>query len=110
MCALIRPKEKTLYIAWVGDSQALIANQGRVLQCVEPHKPCREVIYLISFCLLVLLLLIFLQDEKNRIEQEGGLVIFWGTWRVNGQLAVSRAIGNKSSKKMYFLFVITVKL
>lgn len=36
----------------------------------------------------------FLQDEKNRIEQEGGVVIFWGTWRVNGQLAVSRAIGD----------------
>ncbi|KAF2894096.1 hypothetical protein ILUMI_12071, partial [Ignelater luminosus] len=73
VCALLRHKEKTLYIAWVGDSQALLVSPGRVLQCVQPHKPCRE-------------------DEKNRIEQEGGCVIYWGTWRVNGQLAVSRAI------------------
>ena len=34
-----------------------------------------------------------LQDEKCRIENLGGAVIHWGTWRVNGQLAVSRAIG-----------------
>ncbi len=33
------------------------------------------------------------QDEQSRIEDLGGSVIFWGTWRVNGQLAVSRAIG-----------------
>ena len=33
------------------------------------------------------------QDEKQRIEGLGGSVIYWGTWRVNGQLAVSRAIG-----------------
>ena len=34
-----------------------------------------------------------LQDERERIEHMGGCVMFWGTWRVNGQLAVSRAIG-----------------
>ena len=33
------------------------------------------------------------QDERSRIENLGGAVIHWGTWRVNGQLAVSRAIG-----------------
>ena len=33
------------------------------------------------------------QDEKERIERLGGSVVHWGTWRVNGQLAVSRAIG-----------------
>lgn len=26
------------------------------------------------------------------------MVIFWGTWRVNGQLAVSRAIGSYIEK------------
>lgn len=41
--ALLRPKEKTLYVAWVGDSQALLVNQGRVLQIVNPHKPSRQV-------------------------------------------------------------------
>lgn len=35
-----------------------------------------------------------LQDEKERISNLGGEVIFWdGAYRVNGQLAVSRAIG-----------------
>lgn len=38
--------------------------------------------------------MIFLsQDEKERITAGGGTVMYWGTWRVNGQLAVSRAIG-----------------
>ncbi|XP_050304979.1 titin-like isoform X2 [Anthonomus grandis grandis] len=77
--ALLRPKEKTLYIAWVGDSQALLVNQGKVLQCVNPHKPSRE-------------------DERQRIEKAGGCVMLWGTWRVNGQLAVSRAIGDADYK------------
>lgn len=36
---------------------------------------------------------ISLQDERERIEDMGGCVLYWGTWRVNGQLAVSRAIG-----------------
>lgn len=34
------------------------------------------------------------QDEKSRIEALGGVVLYMGTWRVNGNLAVSRAIGN----------------
>ncbi|XP_066247758.1 uncharacterized protein [Euwallacea similis] len=77
--ALLRPKEKSLYIAWVGDSQALLVKQGKILQCVNPHKPCRE-------------------DERARIEKAGGCVMHWGTWRVNGQLAVSRAIGDADYK------------
>ena len=32
-------------------------------------------------------------DERMRIEQAGGCVLNFGGWRVNGQLAVSRAIG-----------------
>lgn len=41
---------------------------------MEPHKPERE-------------------DEKQRIEALGGCVIWFGAWRVNGTLSVSRAIG-----------------
>lgn len=37
---------------------------------------------------------VHLQDEKQRIEALGGCVIWFGTWRVNGSLSVSRAIGN----------------
>ncbi|KAK9889751.1 hypothetical protein WA026_007133 [Henosepilachna vigintioctopunctata] len=79
VCALLLPKEKTLYIAWTGDSQAVLVSQGKVKQCVRPHKPDRE-------------------DERLRIEKEGGVVIHWGIWRVNGQLGVSRAIGDAQYK------------
>lgn len=34
-----------------------------------------------------------LQDEKKRIEELGGCVVWFGVWRVNGSLSVSRAIG-----------------
>ena len=46
---------------------------------MDPHKPDRP-------------------DEKARVEGLGGTVILWGTWRVNGQLAVSRAIGDGDYK------------
>ena len=34
-----------------------------------------------------------IQDEKKRIEDIGGCVVWFGAWRVNGSLAVSRSIG-----------------
>lgn len=40
------------------------------------------------------LIFFLLQDEKDRVEKMGGTVIYFGMWRVNGHLAVSRAIGN----------------
>ena len=49
---------------------------------------------------LIVFIILSFQDEKNRIESLGGAVIHWGTWRVNGQLAVSRAIG-KVFKTIY---------
>lgn len=56
VCALHRQKEKTLYIAWVGDSQALLVSQGQFRQCVLPHKPCRKVYYKIFVQYLFLLI------------------------------------------------------
>jgi protein phosphatase 1L len=44
------------------------------------HKPIRE-------------------DEKRRILALGGRVIHYGTWRVEGILAVSRAFGDRRLKK-----------
>jgi serine/threonine protein phosphatase PrpC len=38
-------------------------------------------------------------DEHNRIENAGGAVIWAGTWRVSGVLAVSRAFGDRPLKK-----------
>ncbi|PWA70008.1 Protein phosphatase 2C [Artemisia annua] len=37
-------------------------------------------------------------DERERIEQAGGFIIWAGTWRVGGVLAVSRAFGDKLLK------------
>ena len=48
---------------------------GVPIKIVDSHKPNRD-------------------DERARIEALGGSIMHWGTWRVNGQLAVSRAIGN----------------
>ncbi|XP_046998874.1 LOW QUALITY PROTEIN: protein piccolo-like [Schistocerca americana] len=79
VCALIRPEEKKLYVAWLGDSQALLVRRERMMLLVNPHKPDRP-------------------DERERIEKMGGCVMYFGTWRVNGQLAVSRAIGDSEYK------------
>ncbi|KAF4517133.1 hypothetical protein B566_EDAN006432 [Ephemera danica] len=72
LCALLRGR--MLHVAWVGDSQAVLVRNGRAEMLVDPHKPKRP-------------------DEERRIVELGGLVLFHGMWRVNGQLAVSRAIG-----------------
>lgn len=72
-------RARQLIAAWAGDSLALLAKRMRLMQLVRPHKPGRE-------------------DERDRIEAAGGTVIYWGTWRVNGQLAVSRAIGDAQYK------------
>ena len=34
------------------------------------------------------------QDEKDRIQRAGGAVVWYGTWRVNGLLSVSRSLGD----------------
>lgn len=37
-----------------------------------------------------------LPEEKERVQKAGGAVVWYGTWRVNGLLSVSRSIGDKS--------------
>ncbi|XP_023932955.1 protein phosphatase 1F isoform X1 [Lingula anatina] len=68
-----------LHTAWLGDSQALLVRDGTPIQLMKPHKPERE-------------------DERKRIEGLGGCVIWFGAWRVNGALSVSRAIGDADHK------------
>ncbi|MBN3298890.1 PPM1F phosphatase, partial [Amia calva] len=68
-----------LHVAWLGDSQAMLVRQGQAVTLMEPHKPERE-------------------DEKRRIEDLGGCIVFMGCWRVNGTYAVSRAIGDFDQK------------
>lgn len=76
--ALIR--DNKLYIAWLGDSQAALCRGGEAIPLMKPHKPQNE-------------------DEKARIEAAGGVVVWYGAWRVNGVLSVSRAIGDMKLKQ-----------
>uniref|UniRef100_A0A8C6S6K9 Protein phosphatase 1E n=1 Tax=Neogobius melanostomus TaxID=47308 RepID=A0A8C6S6K9_9GOBI len=73
---------RTLHVAWLGDSQVILVRRGQVVELMKPHKPDRE-------------------DEKKRIEALGGCVIWFGTWRVNGSLSVSRAIGNAAHVSLF---------
>lgn len=38
-------------------------------------------------------------SERERIEKAGGVVVWAGTWRVGGVLAVSRAFGDRPLKR-----------
>lgn len=68
-----------LHLAWLGDSQAVLMRNGKAVTIMEPHSPERE-------------------DEKQRIEEMGGCVVWFGAWRVNGSLSVSRSIGDPEYK------------
>ncbi|KPJ05090.1 Protein phosphatase 1E [Papilio xuthus] len=76
---VVAVRGRCLLAAWAGDSLALLAKRMRLRQLVHPHKPDRP-------------------DERERIVSSGGTVTHYGTWRVNGQLAVSRAIGDAKYK------------
>ncbi|WOL20483.1 putative protein phosphatase 2C 52 [Canna indica] len=71
---------KHLYVANVGDSRAVISKAGNAIALSDDHKPNRS-------------------DERKRIEDAGGVVMWAGTWRVGGVLAMSRAFGNRLLKQ-----------
>lgn len=64
-----------IYIANVGDSEAVLCQNGKPIVLSRFHLPNDE-------------------SEKERIQDAGGKVVWYGTWRVNGLLSVSRAIGD----------------
>jgi serine/threonine protein phosphatase PrpC len=69
---------RRVFVANAGDSRGIIIQKGgKVFVMSIDHKPDRE-------------------DEELRIKRLGGKVIHWGRWRVEGILAVSRAIGDIS--------------
>eukprot|EP00939_MAST-03C_sp_MAST-3C-sp1_P004666 g4666.t1 len=71
---------RDLYVANVGDSRAvLVRRDGSVLEMSKDHKPNDR-------------------DEQRRIERAGGIVVHVGVWRVEGVLAVSRAVGDRAFK------------
>ncbi|KAG0470699.1 hypothetical protein HPP92_017399 [Vanilla planifolia] len=69
-----------LFVANVGDSRAVICRGGKAVAVSRDHKPDRT-------------------DERQRIEDAGGFVMWAGTWRVGGVLAVSRAFGDRLLKQ-----------
>ncbi|KAI6784219.1 uncharacterized protein J7T54_004765 [Emericellopsis cladophorae] len=68
---------KKVYVANAGDSRGVLGIKGRAKPLSQDHKPQ-------------------LETEKNRITAAGGFVDFG---RVNGNLALSRAIGDFEFKK-----------
>lgn len=69
-----------LYVANVGDSRTVVSKAGKAIPLSDDHKPNRS-------------------DERQRIENAGGVVMWAGTWRVGGVLAMSRAFGNRLLKQ-----------
>lgn len=74
---VILKQNDTLYIANVGDSRAIMNWNNKAVPITEDHKPDTP-------------------SEYERITKAGGFVIKdpFGTPRVNGNLALSRAIGD----------------
>ncbi|KAI3526698.1 hypothetical protein L1887_05959 [Cichorium endivia] len=71
--------DEELLVANVGDSKVILC-AGYAEELTNDHHPDRD-------------------DERARIELAGGFVLDWGVPRVNGLLAVSRAIGDVSLKR-----------
>ncbi|XP_057773737.1 probable protein phosphatase 2C 11 [Salvia miltiorrhiza] len=65
-----------IFVANVGDSRVVASRAGSAIPLSIDHKPDRT-------------------DERERIEKAGGFIVWAGTWRVGGVLAVSRAFGDK---------------
>ncbi|KAI3748865.1 hypothetical protein L6452_12264 [Arctium lappa] len=77
--ALIR--KGNLIVSNAGDCRAVMSRNGVAEALTADHKPSRK-------------------DEKDRIESMGGYVDSRnGVWRIQGSLAVSRAIGDKHLTK-----------
>nr|CAI5845503.1 unnamed protein product [Callosobruchus analis] len=76
VCAFVSPK--TIYIANCGDSRAVLCSRGQPVFSTQDHKPG-------------------LPSERDRILKAGGSVMIQ---RVNGSLAVSRALGDFEYKNV----------
>jgi len=72
--------ERRLLVANLGDSRCvMVRTDGSALALSSDHKPNRP-------------------DERARVQAAGGQVLFAGCWRVQGDLAVSRAFGDAHLK------------
>lgn len=73
------PSQNKIWCCNIGDSRAIMNQEDEVIELSVDHKPNRL-------------------DETKRIRFQGGSVErdIFGTWRINKNLALSRAIGDKS--------------
>ena len=76
VCVFISPR--LIYVANCGDSRVILSRAGSPIFSTKDHKPA-------------------LPMEKDRIVKAGGYVMMQ---RINGNLAVSRALGDFDYKKM----------
>lgn len=74
-CALVQGN--SLWVGNVGDSRCVLSRNGEAVPLSNDHKPNRT-------------------DERKRIEAAGGHVVYYGGWRVEGVLNISRSIGDKN--------------
>ncbi|KAL0555787.1 hypothetical protein IC582_004285 [Cucumis melo] len=79
--ASVLVKDGELHVANVGDCRVVLSRNGVATPLTKQHRLCRE-------------------EERVRIEKSGGFVECKnGVWRVQGSLAVSRAIGDLHLKE-----------
>lgn len=71
--------DKRLYLAWAGDSTAILIRNGEPIQLTNAHTPEDE-------------------SERERVKRMGGECMYTNIWRVMGVLAVSRSIGDPDYK------------
>ncbi|CAG0916292.1 unnamed protein product [Notodromas monacha] len=86
-------REKKLYLGWLGDSEAMLyGNGGSHILWTPPHRPNDP-------------------SERARINAAGGCVTsVYGTWRVMGTLAISRAIEIKTTMMGFAVMVLFLVL
>lgn len=87
-CVVALVVDGTLYVANIGDSRAVLSRKTDAVCLSDDHKPDpRANEHDMGY------------KETKRIERLGGSVSLNGTWRVQGVLAVSRALGDRRLKR-----------
>eukprot|EP01133_Synstelium_polycarpum_P007287 gene7287-8469_t len=72
-------KRDCMYVSNVGDTEVVLSRGGVAKALTTVHTP-------------------HLESERERVEARGGVIIQYGTLRVNGVLSVTRAIGDRNLK------------